>query len=135
MATKKEFLAKDSNGTPVCRVIKENGNFYIDKEWFNPEPKEACLHIFNEKYLCKYCGEKYPPVPDNDKKESLSDLIIEIPCQGSTIKNVLKREHVTEKIQNAHKRLRTEMHLTLDNYNILDNIFKEEFGDKLNGTN
>ena len=44
---------------------------------------------------------------------------------------VFKEDVVKEKIQNAHKRLRTELYLPVDSGSKIDKIFKEEFGDDL----
>ncbi len=95
--------------------------------------KQATVSNDYEKktFRCKNCKElKY-----KYQKESLSDKELDIKELYSGYLGLYPEKDVKEKIQNAHRRLRTEMHLTISNSNIMDTIFKEEFGDKLNGTN
>ncbi len=64
-----------------------------------------------------------------EKKESLSDKLAGRDIDGFVKKNV------KEKIQNAQRRLKTEILKPTKRWNhvekIIDKVFKEEFGDKL----
>ena len=113
---------------------KVRRKFWANKKFFLPVEKEYPENY--EPYLTFEDIDALDWEIFGEPKESLSDKEFSVCTQleGDDIGGIhdmFLKDDVKEKIQKAHERLKRELHLTIQNANQIDKIFKEEFGEEL----
>ena len=104
---------------------------WVNEHNLNCKPMERRCGILgcNSK-ICSNCGIEKP----KEKKESLSDKIVELDIKGINFKGLIGTEDVKEKVQNAQKRVREliiQVGTGAEVTSSVNEIFKEEFGEDL----